>query len=596
MKQKWMRVLAVLLTAAALTALAASGLLSGVDNALTDLLCQRPSAPDGEIVVIGMDQRAVDAFGPMPWPRALMADAVNYLNADPDNAPAVIGIDVLYVGESDTDGDAMLAEAASFGNVVTAAAASFGSDLVVEGEDFRMDTMAVLGWDAPYDALAAVTEQGHINAMADRDSLIRHGLLRVASPAGEVQSFARVIYEKYAAVKGLPVAPAPETDENGFFYLPFTAKPGSYYDYVSFADLVYGEADPACFAGKIVLIGPYAAGMQDEYRTAIDHAAPMYGVEIQANQIDAFRGGRIPREVPALPQLLLLFLLTAAVLWLLKGRRVPWMIVLWIGTVALWLGICVGAYELGYVLQTLYVPLAATVAFIISVAANYIRASREKRHITATFGRYVDPAVLPELLKQENTEEALRGRMVDIAVLFVDIRGFTTMSEALSPQEVVEILNEQLTLTTECIMKNHGTLDKFVGDCTMAFWNAPLPQEDAVYLACRAAMDMIAGSKALSEKLMARFGRTLAFGVGVHCGPAVIGNIGAPRRMDYTAIGDTVNTASRLESNAPGGTVYISRAVADALGDRAKTTSLGDTVKLKGKADGFECLTLDALQ
>ena len=145
-------------------------------------------------------------------------------------------------------------------------------------------------------------------------------------------------------------------------------------------------------------------------------------------------------------------------------------------------------------------------------------------------------------------------------------------------------------------MRHHGTLDKFVGDCTMAFWNAPLPQDDPIYLACCAAMDMVEGAKALGQELTERFGRSVSFGVGVHYGPAVVGNIGAPKRMDYTAIGDTVNTASRLESNAPAGTVYISRVVADALGERAQTTSLGGTIKLKGKAEGFEVLTLDALK
>ena len=241
-------------------------------------------------------------------------------------------------------------------------------------------------------------------------------------------------------------------------------------------------------------------------------------------------------------------------------------------------------------------PLMSTVIFIGSVAANYIRAAREKRRITATFGRYVDPAVLKELLVQGGAAEQLGGKMFDIAVLFVDIRGFTPMSESLDPPTVVEIINKYLTLTTECIMRYHGTLDKFVGDCTMAFWNAPLPQEDHVYLACKAAMDMVEGSKTLGEELLAKYGRTVSFGVGVHVGPAVIGNIGAPQRMDYTAIGDTVNTSARLEANAPGGKVLISRAVADALGDRADVTSLGGSIKLKGKAEGFETLTLDALQ
>ena len=125
-------------------------------------------------------------------------------------------------------------------------------------------------------------------------------------------------------------------------------------------------------------------------------------------------------------------------------------------------------------------------------------------------------------------------------MLFVDIRGFTSMSEHRDPEEEVNILNDYLTLTTKCVMDYHGTLDKFVGDCTMAFWNAPLPQEDAVMLACRAAMAMVAGAKPLAERL----GLTVSFGIGIHVGPAVVGNIGAPMRMDYTAIGDTVNTAS----------------------------------------------------
>ena len=130
----------------------------------------------------------------------------------------------------------------------------------------------------------------------------------------------------------------------------------------------------------------------------------------------------------------------------------------------------------------------------------------------------------------------------------------------------------------------------------MAFWNAPLPQKDPIYSACLAAMDMVEGSKALGEELQARFGRSVSFGVGVHYGPAVVGNIGAPKRMDYTAIGDTVNTAARLEANAPGGKILISRVVADALGERADVTSLGASIKLKGKADGFEILTMDALK
>ena len=138
-------------------------------------------------------------------------------------------------------------------------------------------------------------------------------------------------------------------------------------------------------------------------------------------------------------------------------------------------------------------------------------------------------------------------------------------------------------------------MDKFVGDCTMAFWNAPLPQEDYVMLACRAAAAMAEGAKPLEELLQKEYGKTVSFGIGVHVGPAVVGNIGAPMRMDYTAIGDTVNTAARLEANAPAGKIYISRAVADALADRIQATPLKELPQLKGKAAGFEILTLDAV-
>ena len=598
LKQLLSKIGVCLLAAAAITAAAGLGALYTLDNTASDALYQRASSTDGEIVVIGMDQRATDALGPMPWNRSILAEAIEYLNSDPENAPAVIGVDVLFVGPSaDPEADDYLAEVCAEGeNVVTACAAGFGDTLVESGENFYMDTWAVVGWDEPFGDLYDVTDQGHINAMADDDGIIRHAMLYVEAPDGRMQSFARTIYERYCEYAGEEAKPAPETAAHGFFYLPFTAEPGGYYESDSVLDLITGAADTAAFAGKIVLIGPYAPGMQDEYSTSITHAEHMYGVEIQANAIDAFRRGFFPKEASDRLQLVILFVLSAALLWFFWDRKLLHAIPIWLGVCAVWLAACLILYRRGVILHVLWVPIAATVLFIASVAANYIRAAREKRRVTNTFGRYIDPGVMKQLLDQGIDNLGLGGKMYDIAVLFVDIRGFTTMSENLDPPTVVEIINKYLTLTTECIMRYHGTLDKFVGDCTMAFWNAPVPQDDYVFLACCAAMDMVKYSKALGEELLEKYGRTVSFGVGVNVGPAVVGNIGAPKRMDYTAIGDTVNTSSRLEANAPAGTIYISRAVADVLGDRAQTTSLGGSIKLKGKAEGFEILTLDSLK
>ncbi|WP_051204817.1 CHASE2 domain-containing protein [Butyrivibrio sp. VCD2006] len=591
------KLIAAIVVAFIFTAIAASGILAGQDGIASDALYQQEVATDGQIVVVGMDQKALEEIGPMPWPRSVIADVIAYLNSS-GSPPAVIAVDVLYVGESATPtNDTYLAAVAeNGGNVVTAVAATFGSEIEEDAGGFRLNNRSVLALDEPYEELKAVTTMGHINTMTDSDGIIRHAMLYIDTPENDrLYSFSRVIYEKYCEKMGITPNPEPATTE-GFFYIPFTGKSGAYYDYISVSDVYYGSVDPDYFEDKIVLIGPYAPGLQDEYRTSIDHAVASYGVEIQANLVEAFRKGFYPAEASNILQLVILFIISFAALMFFYDRKVVPSVVAEVGVCLGWIALAYVLYhKAGVVLHVLWIPLFVTILFVVSVALNYIRAQREKHKIENTFGHYVDPTIMNQLLEQGTEALELGGKTYDIAVLFVDIRGFTTMSEALDPPTVVEIINSYLTLTTECIMKNHGTLDKFVGDCTMAFWNAPLPQEDPVYLACCAAMDMVEGSKALGEQLMERFGRTVSFGVGVNWGPAVVGNIGAPLRMDYTAIGDTVNTAARLEANAPGGKILISRAVADILGDRAKVTSLGDTIKLKGKAEGFEILTLDEL-
>ena len=233
-----------------------------------------------------------------------------------------------------------------------------------------------------------------------------------------------------------------------------------------------------------------------------------------------------------------------------------------------------------------------TVLFIGAIGTDYVRVQVEKLRVTTIFGRYFDPIVMNQLIEENSSALRLGGEMHDIVVLFVDIRGFTTMSEKLSPSAVVDILNRYLTLTTACIRKYHGTLDKFIGDCTMAFWNAPIEQENPELLACKAAIDMVEGSKKLIEDLKKDYDINIAFGIGIHCGKAVVGNIGSPIRMDYTAIGDTVNTAERIEANAPGGTILISRDMKNRLGDSADVTERG-TLKLKGKAHEFEIFQLN---
>lgn len=468
----------------------------------------------------------------------------------------LIALDVLYVGESDDpEGDAYLAEAcANSCPVVTACAGTFGSQ-VVEHKDgsFSVDEYALTAYDEPYDELKDATWQGHINSMFDSDGVLRHGIWQIDLPDGQqIPSFHRQIYELYCEQTGQKPKAVLVTDSRYRYYIPFQGEPGAYSDGYGVVDLLNGEIDPSAYAGKIVMIRPYAAGMQDDFATAIDHAGKMYGVEYQANMVDALLRGQTKREAGTASQLVAVILVS--ILWTLLFYRRKFALVFtgWLGTVAGYLGICMLAYAKGLVLSPLYIPLAVTLLFVSSIVSGYLRAAMEKRRVTATFKRYVAP-------------------------------------------EIVQILNRYLTLTSTCIFENNGTLDKFVGDCTMAFWGAPLPQEDSIYKAVKTAFAMIERSAALQKELEEKYGRTVSFGVGVHFGPAVVGNIGAPNRMDYTAIGDTVNTAARLEANAPGGCIYVSRAVADALEGRVRFTSLGDSVPLKGKAAGFEVLQAEEL-
>ena len=595
---KYRKFLIMALAAGLVTALLASGILDHADLAVSDRFYQRRSASDGEIVLVGIDQKALEDIGPYSqWGREVMAAALAALNESEACRPAVIAMDVLYSGETDGAGDARLAEEAGrYGNVVAACAAVFGSSLAeAETGEYYLDNFSVTAFDAPYEALGEAAEQGHINAMLDRDGILRHHLLEIGLEDGRrIPSLALKTAEMYREYHGMEQGALPPADARGFWYLPFCGVPGDM-EAISLSDVLSGKVPADYFAGKIVLIGPYAAGLQDSYLTAADHAAPMYGMEFQANAIQALLWEDYRREVPdgiQLTALFFLLLLALAGFWKRKVRL----------STGLWLLLCIGAagfcrlmYDRGLVLHLLWIPLGVTVLYVGCIAFNYMQASLEKRRITNTFERYVAPEIVREILREGTGGLELGGKLTRIAVLFVDVRGFTPMSERLKPTQVVEILNCYLSLISDCILKNGGTLDKFVGDAAMAFWGAPLPQEDYVMHALKAAADMAEGSRALSQELLKRYGRTVSFGIGVHVGEAVVGNIGSAKRMDYTAIGDTVNTAARLEANAPAGTIYISRAVADEAGERIRTTSLGDTVKLKGKKEGFEVLCLEEI-
>ena len=233
-----------------------------------------------------------------------------------------------------------------------------------------------------------------------------------------------------------------------------------------------------------------------------------------------------------------------------------------------------------------YIPLLRIIMLIITIAAvnlvsGYIIIKRQRYSLEKVFKKYVDEQVVNEI-KDGGIDVSIGGRRKHIAVLFVDIRGFTPLSENLSPEQVVDILNSYLTIIAEAVANNGGTLDKFIGDAAMAVFNSPSDLDDYVFRAVCTAWDILSNGERLKKECLKKYGVEVEFGIGVHCGDAVIGNIGSQNRMEYTAIGDTVNTTSRLEGVAKPGQILITREVARMSGGRIDISFAGE-YSLKGK-------------
>ena len=563
-----------------------------LDTLLTDPLFQRPGKPDNRIRIIAIDEKTLAEYGEFAdWQRDIPCRLVELLSADESTAPAVIGFDVMFISERDPEADAAFAAAcAQAGNVVTAADLVFRTEVTLDGGTLIVDEDHIESVEYPYDALRAASSFGFANAYHDRDSFIRYSRISVDHPDGTICSFPAAVYTEYCRQTGLTPS-LPRTDGSGYFHFAYTARTGDY-EHVSLCDVLDGTVDARTFMGCIVLVGAYAPGMQDSYSAPIDRSTRMYGVEIQANILQAIMQGKTALPVSRVPYAAVVGLLALAYYLISKRMKIVPAAILGAGIIAAWVIAAKLLFGAGHVGRLIEPILAVVILYALDLVVGYILETLKKRRILNAFRKYVAPQVVQEVAEKGDFSIVLGGEKRHIAVLFVDIRGFTTMSEGLDPEEVVEILNEYLALTTDAIFKNSGTLDKFIGDAAMAVFNAPFDLDDYVYRAVCTARDIAAGSGELERRLTERFGRSVSFGIGVNCGDAVVGNIGCDFRMDYTAIGDTVNTAARLESNAKRGQILISEAVYRVLEGRIRVTEVG-AIPLKGKSNEVIVYQLD---
>lgn len=586
------------------------GIFQGTDLRTQDFKYQRGGLVSPDIYVIGIDEETLMAYGSWQnFSRSGTAKLLRQLNGDPDTAPAVIGLDIGFFGETDSQSDRELAQAAAlFDNVVTTSYATFGKAVREEEGGFQVSKQ-VMTYEEPYEELKEHVTWGFSNVPLDSDGIVRHSLGRIQVGEKAQYSFAAEIYRKYMGE--LPIQVLGNDPQS---YIPFSGLPYDYYGSetagLSFAAVAEGDLPREMFSGAIVLVGPYSTGMMDAYYTAVDHAVPMYGVEVHANILQAMLEENQKKELSWFGKAAITALmaaLMAGILWWGTRRgqtkeeeepenhsRMAFVILVSAFLAAGYWFFSGFAYEKGLVLPLLY-PLGVTAVILIChVAVSYVQERMAKKRLEQIFGKYVSGQVVSNILKEGEAALKLGGQKKDIAVLFVDIRGFTPLSEALPPEKVVEILNRYLELTTTAVFGNNGTVDKFIGDATMAIYNAPLDLDDYVYRAVKTGLDMVEGAKRLEQELGLITERKVGFGVGVNCGEAVIGNIGTARRMDYTAIGNTVNTAARLESQAAAGEVLVSKEVYERVKDRFSFQNMGRR-KLKGISEEAEIYRVEGL-
>ena len=572
-------------------------LLQPLENRLLDSFVRSQAArlrPDPGIVLVAIDDKSLAAMeteaGRWPWPRSLYADMVEGLAAQ---KPRAIVFDIEFV-EADTVRPQL---DAAFADAVAKHANTYFPllELPVPRESDRIP-MAKL---APYLGLARLPgadpqaraalipplilppEQwraGLINFSHDADGVGRRYLLREVIRGWHVPSLpARVAFDL-----GYPV---PDRDDIELAWR------GGKDDFprVSFSDLYEDfnrlrRSRPANeFTGKIVIIGADATGLHDLRVTPIDSLTP--GPQILGTAIENLKNGRWMRSAPpwwpAVAGIVLLFLLYLGFERSLDVRLVG------AALAAASAGMLASSWFLvgRLVLVPVLTPLAAAWAFYAAASLEiYLRERNQRRAALAQFSRFTNPHVARQLVERGGIETGRR----EVTLLFSDIRGFTTLSETRKPEEVIALLNRYFSLQVDVVFKHGGSLDKFIGDCIMAIWGAPLDDADHARHAVACALDMADTLQAFKRELGAEH-TDFDVGIGLHSGPAVVGLMGSQKRLEYTAIGDTVNLASRIEGLTKDARrrILVSRDTLELCGDAFDFVPAG-SFKVKGRAQEVE--------
>ncbi len=533
-----------------------------------------------KVTIIDIDEKSISSIGQWPFGRDYMAQVLaNLTNA----GAGIIGIDIIF-SEFDrsspsfmakklniqgefTDNDELLAAVVS--QTPTVLGYYFTKDLSKNSQPVPVTNFTpkssphLLKFPNVVTNITPVQESayssGFFNAFNNYDgkmtkmplmleyknriypSLVFE-MINLASNTKEV----KIIQDNYA-IHGVKLSNIEiPTDKNGFMRINFRGGKKSF-KYISFLDILKGEFDSKDIDGKFILIGTSITTLADLRATVYDLAMP--GVEIHANMIDNILKGDFHYEPPfakAVDILVILFLTLILGLILLYLSSISTLIVVFILSTVLYLSYYYLLFSQGLILNLFYPIVSILITTISAFYINYQREQKQKEFIKDKFAKKVSLEVANDLLSNDNND--FQAQEKELTIFFSDIRGFTNLSETFeSPQKLIELLNRYFEPMTETITKNLGTIDKFIGDAIMAYWNAPCDVSNHADKALQTALIQLDELEKLNDELQKDSKIQIEIGIGIHTGLAVVGEMGSIGRSDYTIIGDNVNLASRLE-------------------------------------------------
>ncbi|WP_321325288.1 adenylate/guanylate cyclase domain-containing protein [Thiomicrorhabdus sp.] len=618
--------------------------LQTLDNSLRDIFFQirGPIATTNNVVIVDIDEKSLKAFGQWPWERNLVAKLLNQLSQD---GAGIIGLDMVF-SEQDKTSPSYLNHKYQLGlnnpqNNDQVLAKALEETPTILGYVFLMNEPTPQISMPPLPAIIieknsashsflpkpegvlpnisilqnSAYSSGFFNNLPDPSGMVRSvplvmkyqnqiypsialEMLRIANQSQTIEvktSETGVDFVKIGQTK-IP------TNRHGQLFLNFRG-PGHTFTYISAADIINGNYNKSLVNGKWIIIGTSASGILDLRATPFDNAYP--GVEAHATVIDNILKGDIiskPNWIDGLDLIIAVAIFLVSFL-LFTYLSAFYLIVFFItGFIALYFYLSTMLFTEGLILNILNPFLALIFALVLSTLFNYFFETRQKNLIKTKLASKVSSSVMSEILKNESTK-IMQGQTREITIFFSDIRGFTHLSEIMpNPQALIQFLNTYTSGMSDIIIKNQGTIDKYIGDAIMAYWNAPNQLKNHADIALKASLQQLNALQALNQKIKQdplfkpitdyckkQHIEPITIGIGLNTGEAVVGEMGTTGRSDYTAIGDTVNIGSRLESLCKyyGSELTISGQTKQALTEEYTFRFL-DKVTLKGKEQPIE--------